>query len=271
MPAITPVYSVAKPYLAMAILQSFKTDQRIGSLVTNLSDPVANLTLKDILSHRSGLNDYYQWSDYRAAVDARETPWPTDEIVARAEVGEQGIFRYSNIGYLLLRLALEDHYRSSFFEILEKLIFRPLNIDAHPFAQPDDWNRCNHPSIDKHLRAYHPGWVYTGTFSAESTEAARGLALVMRGGLGADIALHLRETWPVPIPQPHPMAPNAGYGLGVMTIGNPVEVVGHGGQGPGFNLFAATNADGTRWHGEAQPTEGEDLELIQRCITRVGR
>uniref|UniRef100_UPI003B3AB770 hypothetical protein n=1 Tax=Pseudactinotalea sp. TaxID=1926260 RepID=UPI003B3AB770 len=56
---------------------------------------------------------------------------------------------------------------------------------------------------------------------------------------------------------------------GVMTKGQPVTVVGHGGQGPGFNLFAAVSADGRRWSGRAAEGQREELDLIQSCVDDV--
>jgi len=269
MPSIVPVYSIGKSYTAIALLRSLDPERQVGDVVPGLPEPLRPLTLLDLLSHRSGLDDYYPWPDYRAAVEARETPWPAGSILARAEVGAPGSFRYSNIGYLLLRLALEEHHQGSFFEVLDELVLQPLEIHAHPFAELADWARCDHPGIDDRLRAYHPGWVYTGTFAADPLEAARGLALVMQGALGADLAARLQQTWKVQVPPDHPMGPDAGYGLGMMTSGDPTSVLGHGGQGPGLNLFAATSADGSRWHGEVQASEGEDLELVRRCVTRA--
>lgn len=266
---IVPVYSIAKAYTAIAVLRSFHVEERVGGLLPGalaVPEAVRPLRLRDLLSHRSGLNDYAQWGDYRAAVAARETPWPQAEVLARAEVGSAGRFRYSNIGFLLLRLALEARYGGTYFDVLDRLVFAPLGICAHPFAEREDWGRCGHPSIDASLRAYHPAWVYPGTFAADPMEAARGLGLVMRGGLGQPLAAQLRKTSPVDVPPTHPMTPHAGYGLGVMTSGEPASVVAHGGQGPGFTLFAAASVDGSRWHGEAQGSEEEDLELVRRCV-----
>lgn len=266
-----PIYSIAKPYTAAAILLTFDTSHPIGNQLPWLPEPLKALRYMDLLSHRSGLNDYFVWPDYRAAVENAEEPWELRQILQRAQVQTPGTFRYSNIGYLLLRLALEDCHQMTFFETLNALIFVPLGIQASPFASPIDWSRCDHPAISQKLREYHPGWVYTGTFATTAEEAARGIALIMRGELGAGLPAAMRETFLVGAPQSHPMSPDAGYGLGLMTRGLPPTVVGHGGQGPGFNHFAAVSADGSRWHGETSPQVGEDQELILRCVSAVER
>lgn len=270
---VVPVYSIAKSYTAIAALRSLDLDLPVGHFVAGLRADLAALTCRDLLTHRSGLNDYSGWADYRAAVEARAAPWPMHDVLERAEVGGPGSFRYSNIGFLLVLQALEQAHAAPFFEVLQELVFSPLSVVALPFATLADWDSCTHPSADQHVRAYDPGWVYSGTFAAEPREAARGLALVMQGALGEEIPLALRETHRVGVPAAHPMSPGAGYGLGVMTSGEPADVIGHGGQGPGFELFVATTADGTHWHGEVQAVEGESAgnDLIRRCLEAVRR
>lgn len=270
---VVPVYSIAKSYTAIAALRSLDIDLPVGHFIADLRADLAALTCRELLTHRSGLNDYSGWADYRAAVEARVTPWPVQDILERAEVGSPGNFRYSNIGYLLVLQALEQTHAASFFDVLQERVFTPLNVAARPFATLADWDSCTHPAAVDHVRTYHPGWVYSGTFAADPQEAARGLALVMQGALGEAIPLVLRESHRVGVPAAHPMSPGAGYGLGVMTSGEPTDVIGHGGQGPGFDLFAATTAAGTRWYGEAQATEREGTEddLIRRCLEAIRR
>lgn len=266
---VVPVYSIAKPYTAIAALTSLNRDLPVGHYVAGLGPDLAALTCRDLLTHQSGLNDYAGWADYHSAVEARQAPWHEQEILERAEVARPGYFRYSNIGFLLLRRALETVHEATFFDVLQELVLTPLGLTAFPFSAPADWAHCDHPGIDDRLRAYHPGWVYTGTFAADPQEAARGLALVMQGALGQNMAHALRTSHLVDAPAAHPLSPAAGYGLGVMTSGDPVDVIGHGGQGPGFHLFAAAAVDGSRWHGEVQAAEGQDTDLIRRCLTAV--
>ncbi len=268
--SIVPVYSVAKTYTAAAALLSFDPDDALGAHLAGLAPELSTLPLRSVLSHRSGLNDYGAWPDYREAVAAREDAWPHAAVLARAEVGEPGAFRYSNIGYLLIRLALEARHGGTFFEVLLDTVLGPLGVSAAPFATSADWDACDHPAIDDSLRAYDPQWVYTGTFAAEPHEAARGIAGIMRGELGAGVAKAMCEAVVVEgVPATHPMSPGASYGLGLMVRGAPATVVGHGGGGPGFSLFAAASRDGARWCGEVSATESEDLDLIRRCVDAV--
>src|SRR5690554_1368543 len=228
MTSLVPVYSAAKPLTAAAAFLTLDLDAEIGSMVPDLPRHLAHLRLRDLLAHRSGLDDYGAWPDYHDAVRRREEPWDPSAILGRAEVGEAGVFRYSNIGYLLVRLALEEASGRDLFDLLDSTVLGPLGIEVSPFSEPAHWDGCDHPSIGDALRSYHPGWVYTGTFVARPSHVARGIARAMAGGLGDDLARAWRWSLPVEAAPAHPLAPDAGYGLGVMTHGDPVQLVAHG-------------------------------------------
>lgn len=266
---IVPVYSIAKTYTAAAALLTWPAGARFGDLLPDINLRISRLSLECVLSHRSGLNDYFAWEDYRADVTARRDPWPVSQILARATVGEPGQFAYSNIGYLLVRLALEREHGKEFFDVLEEQVLVPLDVGAQRFETPEDWDRCSGVQIDDSLHAYHPAWVYPGTFVADPADAAAGIARIMRGEVGWSLAEAMKQVHLVGAPDTHPMQPGAGYGLGLMTSGDPVSVVGHGGQGPGLSVFAVASEDGQRSHGDFVMGEGEDLDLIARCVDAV--
>ncbi|MCI9889481.1 serine hydrolase [Micrococcales bacterium 31B] len=270
---VVPVYSIGKPYTAAAAALSFALDATLGELLPELArGPVpglARLNLRSVLQHRSGLNDYGGWLDYADAVARRGESWAVSDVLSRAEVGRPGEFRYSNIGYLLVRLALEREHGALFFDVLHGLVLEPLGVRAWPFAEPSDWERCTHPAIDNDLRAYDPGWVYTGTFAAAPDNVASGLAALLAGGLGGPLAHDMLTMLPVNAPPEHPFTPHAAYGLGLMGHGSPLRVVGHGGGGPGFTLFAAVAPDGSRSFGDCEPAGGDENALVRRCMRAV--
>lgn len=264
---VTPVYSIAKMFTAAAVLRCLDPERAIGGYA-RVPGRLAHLTVRELLAHRSGLGDYGAWPDYRAAVAARETPWPEDAILQRVELRAPGGFGYSNPGYLLLRRALEEVNGDSFFRVLDMLVLDPLGLPAHPFARPPDWDHCT-SGIPPNLRAYHPGWVYTGTFAADVTDTAAGLARLLAGELGPRIPALMRETRPVDAPG-HPLS-DPGYGLGLMTSGRPAGIVGHGGGGPGFTLFVAARADGSAAHGVRVAAETDDRPLVRQCLDALAR
>lgn len=202
---VVPVYSIAKTYTAAAALLALDPKASLRRYLSDavLPDPLGELRVADVLAHRSGLNDYAGWADYRSAVAAREDAWPAERVLARAEVGNPGQFVYSNIGYLLIRLALEAVDGAGFFDVLRRRVLEPLAVPAHPFVARADWDACTHPEIDADLRAYDPAWVYTGTFAATPVDVARGIAGIMRGELGGNLAQSMRVTSPVRAPDTH--------------------------------------------------------------------
>lgn len=238
---VTPVYSIAKIFTAAAVLRRFDPGRRIGEVVSTPAR-LSRLTVGDLLTHRSGLGDYGRWPEYRDAVAAREVAWPDEVILERVELAEPGVFRYANPGYLLLRRALEESAGADFFTVLDTTVLAPLEIPARPFADRADWDHCTVP-ISERLREYDPRWVYTGTFCADVADTAAGLARLLGGALGHDLPTAMRVTHPVEAPG-HAFA-EPGYGSGLMTDGFPPSIVGHGGGGPGFELFAAARADGS--------------------------
>lgn len=56
-----------------------------------------------------------------------------------------------------------------------------------------------------------------------------------------------------------------------MTSGDPARLVGHGGGGPGFTLFALTTHDGATWVGRAATGEALLTDLAQECVEALTR
>jgi D-alanyl-D-alanine carboxypeptidase len=250
--ANVPLYSITKPYLAAAALLSFDPELRLGSVIPELPSVLAPLVLRDVLAHRSGLDDYAAWPEYHAAVEAREAAWPESRILERLTVTRPALrddpaaFSYSNAGYRLVRMALEAHHGVGIGGVLDRLVLKPLDLGLGHFLRPGDWDAVTGTHVDGRLRAYDPRWVYHGSLLGDPAEAARGIALLLSGTLGPELPRLMLEARPVHTPG-HPLQP-AAYGLGLMVGGTP-NVAGHGGGGPGFELFAAAAPDGSRWAG----------------------
>ena len=104
-------------------------------------------------------------------------PWTTDEFLARTlplgfQFAPGAGWAYSNIGYLLVRLAIERVTQRSLRDLLADLIFAPLGLrqrfvaanlgDAGGLAPgySSDLDSDGRP-LDIRAR-YHPGWVSHG-------------------------------------------------------------------------------------------------------------
>ncbi|MDN5726571.1 MAG: beta-lactamase family protein [Propionibacteriales bacterium] len=117
--------------LALAERGELRLDDQLGGHVAALADvPVADVRIRDLLSHAAGLT--------RDDTDARwwqlARSFPTrDELIeiarARAVVTEPGVhLQYSNIGYGLLGLIIEDVTGQSFATAVRELVLDPVGV-----------------------------------------------------------------------------------------------------------------------------------------------
>lgn len=225
------------------------------------------LVLRDLLHHVSGLGDYFAMPEYRAAVAAGADAWSDAELLDRAGsiTGVvPGTFHYSNVGFTLVRMVLEAVSRAQFHAALSDLIFTRLGIaDTRALATRSDWEHCAEASPA--TRAYDPHWVYPRTFLATPEALAQALCGVLRGELFDPTPLF--ESVIVDAPGHAFSQPR--YGLGLMQDG--ARLVGHGGGGPGFALFALALPDGSAAHLEYRVTDSnyDDTELIAAGIACI--
>lgn len=237
----------------------------------DLPERYRGLQLKDLMRHVSGLPDYFALADYRRAVETRQPAWDDHELLERAlalEVGTPGNFRYSNIGYLLLRMILEARTGLLFTPAVKQLVFDRLGIaDVHPLASVHDWEICDEATSA--TRSYDPQWVYPGTFLASPDALTTGMQHLLRGALFDPSLLFDAVAVSAPghsFAEPH-------YGLGLMIDGKGADVrfVGHGGGGPGFLLFLLARPDGSAACLEYRVSDEDtgDEELIRAAVARL--
>lgn len=128
--------SCSKQFTAMAIMMlaeqgKIKYSDTIQKYIPNL--PYGNITIHNLLTHTSGLPDY---------MDMMEKHWNKNKIATNNDMvqlfeihkpktefhpGER--FSYSNTGYALLSLIIEQASGSTYHDFLRKNIFLPLNMN----------------------------------------------------------------------------------------------------------------------------------------------
>lgn len=153
--------SISKTFTAMAILR-LKQEGKLAledTLSKYFKDfPYPGITIKMLLSHRSGLPNYLHYFD--------KYKWDTRKMVTNTDVlrslydynppldfpsGRH--FAYCNTNYVLLALIIETVSGSSFKTYLENTIFRPLQMhDTYVFT-PEDMSRAL-PSFEWNNRKY---------------------------------------------------------------------------------------------------------------------
>lgn len=130
------IASHSKTFCSLAVLRlaeqgTLRLDDRLGDRVADLAGtPVADLTLRDLLSHSAGLTrddtDASWWQLSRPFPDRNELITIARE---RAVVTDPGVhLQYSNIGYGLLGLVIEEATGQTFTEAVTELVLDPVEV-----------------------------------------------------------------------------------------------------------------------------------------------
>ena len=165
--------SVSKQFLALSILLlaeegKLRLDDPVGRYLPSLTR-ANDITIRELLSHTSGYEDYYPL-DYVAPFML--APVTADEILVRwakkpldFEPGTQ--WQYSNTNYVVAGRILEKVTGRPLWSFLEDRIFRPLgmatpiNLDAQPLSDSDAAGTTRfglgplHPATPE-----APGWLF---------------------------------------------------------------------------------------------------------------
>jgi D-alanyl-D-alanine carboxypeptidase len=205
-------------------------------------------TLRQLLSHTSGIYDYLDeadspfWELYLGANPEWTKAWTIDDLLSYADGANHAPyfepgkdFFYSDIGYLLLGLIVEQVTGQHFADELRDRILVPLALDGTSLAEggtiPDG-------TVDGY-ELLEGGLVNVSAINLSFTWAAGGIVSTV-----ADIAHFARETFDGKLVSPssrkemftyahstYPQFAVAGWGMGVWSIGEEVE---GGGGGAGF-------------------------------------
>ncbi|MEQ1554741.1 MAG: serine hydrolase domain-containing protein [Ferruginibacter sp.] len=158
--ASTPLHiaSVSKTFTAMAILKlqeqgKLHIDDTLSKYFTNFNYPT--VTIKDLLTHRSGLPNYLHF--------LKEIAWPDTAILRNSDILEQLIlkkpnlttittpntkFAYNNTNYALLALLIEKISGKTYPVFMKENVFEPLsmlntfvrsNMDTNSLSKSFDW------------------------------------------------------------------------------------------------------------------------------------
>ena len=131
------IASHSKTFTALAIMRlveqgRLRLDDTLGERVPELADaPVADRTLRDLLSHSAGLtrdsSDARWWRLGIPFADREQLLRIAREEAVRCEAGLH--LQYSNIGYGLLGLVIEEATGQSFAEAVSELVLEPVGVE----------------------------------------------------------------------------------------------------------------------------------------------
>jgi CubicO group peptidase (beta-lactamase class C family) len=140
----TPIHiaSVSKVLTATAILKlinagKIELDQKVASLLKGF--PYPEVTIKNLLSHRSGMRNYAYFTDDRKIWDNHKIMSNQDilNIMITKKIGLESKtntrFQYCNTNYAMLALIIEKVTGKSYPEAMKSMIFDPLGM-KHTFV-----------------------------------------------------------------------------------------------------------------------------------------
>lgn len=273
------IASVSKQFTAAALLLleddgKLSLDDTVSKYVPGITGG-DKITLRQLLSHTSGLQDYWP-QDYSFA--AMEKPVTPQGIVDRwakkpldFDPGTQ--WQYSNTGYVVAGMIVEKVAGMPLLDFLQARIFKPLGMTAMDQdkaigkAYPQGYHRYALGPVRVAKPAAY-GWLFAaGELSMSPTDLAKwDIARLNRSVLPADDWDEQEKAVLLTNGR------NTNYGLGVVTrTANGRRIIEHGGEAVGFltenivypddkaAIVVAVNAD----FGNAQGTiAGKIADLI---------
>ncbi|MGE5475928.1 MAG: serine hydrolase domain-containing protein [Bacteroidales bacterium] len=250
--ATVPWWSFTKTLIAACALRLAED----GRLELDKLREGAPYTLRMLLQHRAGVGNYGDLPAYHQAVAAGGEPWTDDELFAhvppdRPLFAPEAGWAYSNVGYLLVRRAVEQAGGAPLAELLRSLVLQPLGLERARLASgradmadtvfPSGWG-------------YHPGWAFHGIVVGPVAEAALALHRLLNGDLLCPRRLaEMLTRHPLGGALPDRPWLTTGYGLGLMmgtmqhpAGGPPIAVAGHSAGGAG-SYGAVYREGGPQW------------------------
>lgn len=254
------VQSITKSFTAAVILRlvassKLMLDVPLSEWLPDVPN-ASRITIRQCLQHTSGLPDYGGLPEYHEAVRQGATPWTFTEFLNRTHA-EQLLFepgrgwRYSNIGYMLLRRLIETVGGQSFAEVVAAEVCRPLGLGHTSVLRSREDFQTLAPAysfcvssdglpVDIRTR-YDPGWVATGVVSSTASDLVRFYDRLFAGdllpGRLLDEMRAVVRASTTPSNQRF-IAPSYGLGL-IADLESPYGVLyGHSGGGPGYTSAA---------------------------------
>lgn len=140
--------SISKTFVSVTLLQLmeeglFSLDDSIGQYIGPYPNVAGSITVRQLLSHRSGLNDYLNenpastddWSNDPSHI------WTFDEIlngyVLAPNFAPDAAWSYSNTNYVLAGVLIETLTGQPWHEVVQEKVIAPLGL-SHTFVYPFD-------------------------------------------------------------------------------------------------------------------------------------
>jgi D-alanyl-D-alanine carboxypeptidase len=138
--------SISKIFVSVTLLRLMEEgllslDDSIGQYIGPYPNVAGSITVRQLLSHRSGLNDYF--NENPATLNDWDSDlthiWTSDEIlneyVLAPNFAPDDSWSYSNTNYLLAGVLIENLTGQPWYEVVREKVITPLGL-SHTFAYP---------------------------------------------------------------------------------------------------------------------------------------
>ncbi|WP_240656593.1 serine hydrolase [Streptomyces sp. V2] len=256
--------SVTKVFSAVVLLQlvderKLRLDAPVNQYLPKLL-PDNRITVRHVLSHRSGLYDYSNdmfANSVSGFEEVRTKVFTYRQLVARSlrhprTTKPGGPYRYSNTNFVVAGMLIEKLTGRSVAAEYQKRIVKPLKLTdtvyVHPgtaipgrhtrgYLTPD---KAGRPLVDATRQTV--SWAQSaGAMISSAKDLDTFLSALMRGKLMSAAQLAQMQKWV-------PAGTGQAYGLGLRrrTLSCGVSVYGHTGAVQGYYSYAFTTKDGRR-------------------------
>jgi D-alanyl-D-alanine carboxypeptidase len=142
------VYSVTKLFVITLVLDlveknKIQLDEKIGHYLKNIPTAWQSITIRQLLSHTSGLPEYF----------SIDIPLPKSQELAIEKMADEPFqfttgskSKYNQTGFLLIKILIEQQTKQDFVSAINTLIIKKLKLDHSSFGggDVDIVDRTNH-------------------------------------------------------------------------------------------------------------------------------
>ncbi|HEX5323715.1 MAG TPA: serine hydrolase domain-containing protein [Capsulimonadaceae bacterium] len=132
--------SMGKPLIATAVMRlvgegTLRLDDPVARYIPNAPEAWAQITIRRLLSHTSGIGDAYAIYDLRRDYTEDELLDIAFSAPLRFRAGDQ--WEYANTGYLVLGILVGKVVGKHYADVLEERIFEPLGMQTGQLIDQD--------------------------------------------------------------------------------------------------------------------------------------
>ncbi len=252
--SVFQIASVTKQFTAVAIMMlheqgKLEYTDTIQKFIPEF--PYKNITVKQLLAHRSGLPNYMYfsgkyWKNKRVHMTNADVLQMMVAHRPRPEYQPDKRYMYSNTGYAILALLVERLSGLPFDQFMEQQIFGPIGM-SNTFV----YNPANRKTIEYETKGYNKNRRKSYVDYLDGVTGDKGIYSTVEDMFLWDQALYsekivkqstLDEAF-TPASYDYKRDNNYGYGFRIDTLENGSKIVYHGGWWRGYNSLFVRRLD----------------------------